>query len=352
MLTLQATRMEIESHQTVMVYPTFAHYDTSERTWQVSVRGSVHELGPNTLRRRLLLKILQKAMRAEPEDMQSEIFKRRVQGFLQLSEKGKQITVRLGARLHILKKKSKRNGHFFGQLCLSDAEIDDLRDADHIRGNWLHFDVITRNGEMRSFPGRVRLVPPTGLSVISDVDDTIKHSNVGRRADMLANTFLRDHQSIPGMSDLYRQWHSEDAVFHYVSSSPWQLFDCLVELCSEHGFPEGTFHLRSIRLRDPTVLRLFIARRWGKRRMIDAILKTFPQRRFLLVGDSGEKDPEIYGAMARKYPDRVERILIRNVSQRCLDADRLVKAFRDVPARRWCVFDDPREVADVASGGP
>ena len=49
--------MEIESHQTVMVYPTFAHYDTSERTWLVSVRGSVHELGPNTLRRRLLLKI-------------------------------------------------------------------------------------------------------------------------------------------------------------------------------------------------------------------------------------------------------------------------------------------------------
>jgi phosphatidate phosphatase APP1 len=351
MLTTQATRMEIESHHTVVVYPTFAHYDALERTWLVSVRGSVHEPGPNTLRRRLLLKILQKAMRARPEDLQSEIFKRRVNGFLQLSEKGKRITVRVGSRVHVLKKKSKRNGHFFGLLRLSNTEIDNLHQEGHVRGDWLHFDVVTTNGEQRSFPGRVRLVPPAGLSVISDVDDTIKHSNVGRRADMLANTFLRDHQSIPGMSALYRQWQGEAAVFHYVSSTPWQLFDCLVELCLEHGFPDGTFHLRSIRLRDPTVLGLFIARRWGKRRTIDRILKTFPRRRFLLVGDSGEKDPEIYGAMARKYPDRVERILIRNVSQRPLDPERRQRVFREVPARRWCAFDDPREVADLATQG-
>jgi len=343
--------MEIESHQTVAVYPTFAHYDASERAWMVSVRGSVHEPGPNSLRRRLLLKILQKVMRARPEDMESAIFRRRVNGFLQLSEKGKRITVRVGPRVHVLNKKSKRNGHFAGVLRLSDAEVDDLRDANVIRGDWLHFDVITTNGEQRSFPGRVRLVPPTGLSVISDVDDTIKHSNVGRRADMLANTFLRDHQSVPGMSDLYRQWQDEAAVFHYVSSSPWQLFDCLTELCSEHGFPDGTFHLRNIRLRDPTVLRLFIARRWGKRGMIKQILKTFPQRRFILVGDSGEKDPEIYGVMARKYPERVERILIRNVDHRRLDPERCMRVFRDIPGRRWCSFDDPRELAHLAVGG-
>ena len=180
--------------------------------------------------------------------------------------------------------------------------------------------------------------------MISDIDDTIKHSNVGRRADLLANTFLRDHQSIPGMSELFQLWQQQAAVFHYVSSTPWQLYDCLQELCSEHGFPDGTFHLRTLRLRDPTVLQLFIARRWGKRLAIGRILRLFPQRRFVLLGDSGEKDPEIYGAMARKFPDRIERVLIRSVSHRELDHARLVKAFRGIPPDRWCVFDDPSQI--------
>jgi phosphatidate phosphatase APP1 len=246
-----------------------------------------------------------------------------------------------------LRKKSKRNGHFRGILRLSEFQVDELREAGHVRDDWLHFEVISTNGERRSFPGRARLVPPCGLSVISDIDDTIKHSNVGRRADMLANTFLRDHRSIPGMSELYGAWQEQAAVFHYVSSSPWQLYECLVELCSEHGFPDGTFHLRTIRLRDPSVLRLFIARRWGKRLMIANILRTFPQRRFVLIGDSGEKDPEIYGAMARKYPDRVEQVLIRHLSRRAFDPLRYAKAFRGVAAERWSVFDQPNEVLDT-----
>ena len=48
--------------------------------------------------------------------------------------------------------------------------------------------------------------------------------------------------------------------------------------------------------------------------VIERILADFPRRRFLLVGDSGEQDPEIYGAIARKHPEQVERIFIRNVA--------------------------------------
>ena len=85
---------------------------------------------------------------------------------------------------------------------------------------------------------------------------------------------------------------------------------------------------------------------------MNKILKTFPRRRFILVGDSGEKDPEIYGAMARKYADRVERILIRNLIHRRLETARNMKAFRDVPTQRWCAFEDPQQVADLAVAGP
>lgn len=339
--------MEIDDDETVELYPSFAHFDSSRRMWHVRVSGCVHEPGRNTLRRRFLLKILQKAMRARPEDLDSEIFKRRIHGFLQASEGGKRITLQIGRWVHVLHRKSRRNGHFGGVLLVSEEDVERLRRDGHVHNDWLQFHVIAQNGGPRVFPGRVRLVPPNGLSVISDIDDTIKHSNVGRRADMLANTFLRDHQSIPGMLDLFQQWHRQEAVFHYVSSTPWQLYDCVRELCSEHGFPDGTFHLRTLRLRDPTVLQLFIARRWGKRLAIGRILRSFPGRRFVLVGDSGEKDPEIYGAMARKFPQQVARVLIRRVSHRGLDATRQEKAFRGVPGDRWCIFDDPDQLKEA-----
>ena len=86
-------------------------------------------------------------------------------------------------------------------------------------------------------------------------------------------------------------------------------------------------------------------RRPGKAAEIRDIVETFPQRRFVLVGDSCEKDPEIYGNIARKYPDRVASVLIRDVPARTLDERRRRKAFHNLPEGRWKVFTDPEEIA-------
>ena len=68
------------------------------------------------------------------------------------------------------------------------------------------------------------LVPPEGLSIISDIDDTVKVSNVLNKRELLANTFLREFTPIEGMAALFRRWgRAHGAVFHYVSASPWQL---------------------------------------------------------------------------------------------------------------------------------
>ena len=146
------------------------------------------------------------------------------------------------------------------------------------------------------------------------------------------------------MDDVFRRWSDAGAAFHYVSSSPWQLYGPLQELLDQQGFPRGTFHLKAIRFRDPTLLRLFIARRLPKRRSIKAIIKAFPQRQFILVGDSGEKDPEIYGSIARKFPKQVRRIFIRNLPERPLGIERASKAFRKVPEGLWQAFREPAEI--------
>ena len=93
------------------------------------------------------------------------------------------------------------------------------------------------------------LVPPTGLSIISDIDDTVKLSDVLNKRELLRNTFLREFVPVDGMATLYKHWEEQhDAVFHYVSASPWQLQPELEGFLRSSGFPPATFHLKSVRV--------------------------------------------------------------------------------------------------------
>jgi phosphatidate phosphatase APP1 len=67
-----------------------------------------------------------------------------------------------------------------------------------------------------------------------------------------------------------------------------------------------------------------------------------------MVGDSGERDPEIYGHLARQFPRQVRRILIRRVHGRSLSVDRLHRAFRDVPRDKWQTFQCPSELGGLS----
>ncbi|MBI2478986.1 MAG: DUF2183 domain-containing protein [Planctomycetia bacterium] len=182
------------------------------------------------------------------------------------------------------------------------------------------------------------------MSVISDIDDTIKVTNVHSRRLLLESTFLREFESIDGMSTLYRQWADQGAAFHYVSSSPWQLYTPLAEMCDAGAFPWGSFHLRSFRLRDHMLRRLSLIRRKGKAKVIHNLLKTFPRRHFIFVGDSGEADADIYGRLARKFPRQVAAIYIRSLSVRPLDEERQAKAFRGVREANIRTFCSPDEL--------
>jgi hypothetical protein len=86
-------------------------------------------------------------------------------------------------------------------------------------------------------------------------------------------------------------------------------------------------------------------RRETKPPEIETLLATFPDRDFILIGDSGEADPEIYGDIARRHPDQVRAILIRNVTAERADDSRYVDgAFKELSPNLWLLFDG----ADVA----
>jgi len=338
---------EVERDESVVFFPSYGALARDGQTWRLRVRGCVFGPGREGLRRKFLMGLMRRALRADDTELGSELFQRRAEPFLASMPKRRAIAIRVGGKTYALKKRSRRHGHFGGVLRLSQREIDKLRHNGHICDGRLRVELVTRYHHSAPTFGHVELIKPHGVSIISDVDDTIKRTEVGCRRSMLTNTFLREFQEVDDMPTLYRDWADQGASFHYVSSSPWQLCEALAEWFDEVGLPAGAFHLRRIRLRDPSVMRLFVARGLGKFWAVRSILRAFPRRRFVLIGDSGERDPEIYGAALRRYPNRVAKILIRNVSNRPAHTARYLRAFRKLPQHKWQIFRDPTEIADA-----
>ncbi|WP_254790018.1 App1 family protein [Variovorax sp. OV329] len=211
--------------------------------------------------------------------------------------------------------------------------------ADPRTAPWLNFRARTP-GPRADVDGHALLVPATGLSVISDIDDTVKVTQVRDQQQMLLNTFARSFKAAPGMAQHYqRMARNPQTRFHYLSSSPIQLLPALQGFLREAGYPLGSMHLR-----ESTTLRSLIPgegeSRAHKLSGIARLMEDFPQRRFALVGDSGELDPEIYGAVARQHPQRIEAVVIRDVTDEDKAAPRYAAAFAGVDAARWHVLRD------------
>jgi len=326
----------------VVLYPSVGYLSRDQRDWIVGVHGDISSAGKMSLGKRVLLKLLKRAMRASDDDVASPLFHERIDRFVAQDRRGIRVAVRIGDEVYGLPKKSRPNGQFQAAVRIPVGQIRVDRPSQCAAESCLSVEVCGAR-----VSGRVHLLEPTGLSVISDIDDTLKHSHVACKRTLLANTFLRPFEAIPGMAPLFRQWSADGAAFHYVSSSPWQLYEHLAEHLASEGFPAGSFHLRPFRLRDHLLRRILMLRRSGKLGVIRALLRLFPQRRFLLVGDSGEHDPEIYGAMARRFPQQVAGIFIRQLDPSYGARRRYARAFRSVDPAMLRIFDDAAELADI-----
>lgn len=201
---------------------------------------------------------------------------------------------------------SRPGGHFDGTLRVSHEDVQAHRkqsslnelsrsktvtgksDESHPRFLKLH----AYHPDMKEHcHGIVNLIDPEGISIISDIDDTIKETDVVAGARIiLRNTFLKEMTDVPGMAEVYKNWWKQGAAIHYVSNSPWQLIPSLLEFFHTHKFPPGSAHLR---LHDSVLKTYFMTPGENKRKSIREILMDFPGRKFILVGDSGEIDMEM-----------------------------------------------------------
>jgi hypothetical protein len=328
-----ALASELRRDERVVFYPVAAWRVT--HGWEADLHGCAFE--PES--RKLVLPLLSRALGLEEGELsraERDIYRERMRLFLVDHKGDRTVAIHLaGQRLQL--GSSADNGHSVQRIRISDAWLapSDLADQR------LHFQAILPEG-LPTSAGQVHLLAKEGLSVVSDIDDTIKISQVRNRGELLRNTFCRPFQPVPGMAELYQAWaQTNGACFHYVSASPWQLYPPLAQFVVSNGFPAGTFHLRHFRLTDETFLELFKSSEAFKMQTIESLLARFPQRRFLLVGDSGERDPEIYAALARRHPAQIQRVLIRDVTGEAPTAPRYEKAFAGLPAGLWQILDSP-----------
>lgn len=340
----------IGPHQTVTLFPSYVFCDPADQQWKTPMNGFVHTTGRERMGQRVFLRVLKQVLDVTDEELQSnDVFQRRIPDFLHEPQRGKSIAVSLFDDQLRMTGKSRRSGHIAFSVTLPEHRTsrDWLTKSPHGLPR-IPFSVSLPSGDHRRMEASAGVIPPRGVSVISDIDDTLKISQVAHRKQLLHNTFLYPFVAVPGMAPLFSQWHSQGVSFHYVSSSPWQLFSPLKEFMHENGFPVGSFHLRTYQFSDPSVLKLFMSRKRNKYKIIGSILSQFPERQFVLIGDSGEKDPEIYGKVARRFPGQISRILIRIVDGRPWTRKRVAKAFRAVPEDRWQTFRVPTQIRELS----
>lgn len=167
---------------------------------------------------------------------------------------------------------------------------------------------------------RVLLVDPdVDVGVVSDVDDTILHTGLTRGLDFLKATLLTDVEErtpLPGAAALYRALVAKpgkaDRPIFYVSTSPWNLHEMLLQFVSLRGFPVGPLLLTDW---GPSHTGLFrIGAQAHKPALVRRLLDEHPHLRLVLIGDSGQEDPEIYADIAREHPERVAAVYIRRIT--------------------------------------
>ena len=189
-----------------------------------------------------------------------------------------------------------------------------LPDPDQLASPWTT-GTVELGGEYRGLTGprhapvEVR-VPglDARFGILSDIDDTILPTGVQRVGHMIRQTFTGSaltRTPFPGVVDLYRDLAAAVNPVFYVSSSPWNLHAFLVAFLRHRGFPMGSVLLRDL-LGGP-------AGREQKTGRIQEILDLHPQLPFVLIGDSAERDPEIYAEIVRAYPGRILAVYIREV---------------------------------------
>ena len=201
-------------------------------------------------------------------------------------------------------------GYYAAELQLDEAPCDQL---------W-HLAEVRRSEGGKVFLQPVQCVPATAkFGLISDIDDTVLESHITSWRGALETNLLRNARTrkpLEGVAKLYqalqkgREGFGPNPVF-YVSASPWNIYDLLVDFMTLNEIPDGPLLLRDIDFDSASLLNNAGPR--SKLARIHEIIARHPALPWVLVGDSGQIDADLYAQTVEKFPGRILAVYIRDI---------------------------------------
>jgi hypothetical protein len=193
------------------------------------------------------------------------------------------------------------------------------------------------------------LVPSSGYTVISDIDDILRITKIYLPKEGLLNSFARPYVPWLNMPDIYANWSKSipNMHFHYLTTTPEQVTRNYMDFIYK-TYPGGSFDTRPLNFSDVNATLAI------RRFLLDKIFQTFPQRKFILVADTSNSDVmKAYPAMAKDYPSQVQCIFLRNTS--ATDDDKFpydTSGFKGLPQNQFMFFITPNDLTnlDIAGG--
>ena len=195
--------------------------------------------------------------------------------------------------------------------------LDHVLDADLPAGPTTATLTVTADGTGPDARAPLFVVgPQPGLGLVSDIDDTVLVTAIPRPMHAFWNTFLRHETSrrpVPGMAALYQDLrrHDPGCFVVYLSTGAWNVAPALASFLARYGYPPGPLLLTDW---GPTPQGWFRSGREHKRTQLRRLMTELPQLRWLLIGDDGQHDPQLYREAADAAPTQVRAVLIRQLT--------------------------------------
>lgn len=180
---------------------------------------------------------------------------------------------------------------------------------------WHDVRLVTSDG--RSVVAPVHVIDPeVRFGLVSDIDDTVMVTRLPRLLVAAWNVLVRHEgarEPVPGMANLYRELLDHDSRIPvvYLSTGAWNAAPAIGRFLRRHGFPAGPMLLTDW---GPTNAGWFRSGPRHKVTQLRRLMTELPDIQWVLVGDDGQHDPEIYAGAAQHFPEHVRAILLRQLT--------------------------------------
>jgi phosphatidate phosphatase APP1 len=343
-LTSCGPRCNIKKDEQVHFYPSYLYLSDDRQSWMMNVSGQIVRQDPHSIFSKSAMEAVNSLALLLPGIQDRLVWlEEHLQPFAVQAVEGKAVPVAIQKNTQRLPE-SAPDGYFEGPVKWPSASF-----ANH--PEWISFQNEPCSEDAPRFTGQALVIPDQGISVISDIEGTLRASVEPASKETASPIFGRPSKPVAGMGSRYTAWAAQGAVFHYVSSYPWQWLKPLQGFLTQEGFPQGTVHMRRLSIEHPgsiseavsalgSLLQPSVA---SMQPSMEQLLQRFPHRQFILIGHSAGPDPEVYAALARRYPQQIRAIYIRQApgSEKVRDWK---ETFNGLPADHWKVFSQPAEL--------